>query len=68
MYGITSVIAGLAALGAAVWVAPRAKTAWQTKGKPRVEAWRARRAAAKAPPAEQPGEVDGAGEKPEVLD
>lgn len=63
-----AVIAGLVALGTAVWAAPRVKTAWQTKGKPRVEAWRARRSAARASPAEQPAEVDGAEQRPKVLD
>jgi hypothetical protein len=55
-----AVIAGVVALGTAVWAAPRVKTAWQSKGKPRVEAWRARRSATKASPAEQPSKADGA--------
>jgi hypothetical protein len=62
-----AVLAGLVALGAAVWVVPRARRAWQAKGQPRVEAWRALRAAAKTSATAQPDAVGGAGEG-EALD
>lgn len=45
-----------------VWIAPHAKAAWETKAKPRVEAWRARRAAKSQPgtdPGVQEAPVDG---------
>lgn len=51
------ILAGFVSLGAAVWVAPQAKRAWQTKGKPRLDEWRARRRDTDLAEAGEPGEV-----------
>ncbi len=50
-------VAGALAIGGTVWVAPHTKRWWQTKGKPRLDEWRARRRDSGLTSADQPGEV-----------